>query len=181
MTVIWCMVPEIWSMTDRLGPFLPFYTPNNPKNQNFEKIKKTPWVIILNMCTINGSHMMYGSWDTECDRPSFLLFWTIFCPFTPLKTQKTKILKKWKKTKTPRHITILHKCAINDNHMMYCSWDMKHDGQNFLSFWTVSCPFITPLLTTQKNKILKNWKKHLDTSSFYTSVPQIMIIYYILP
>ena len=29
----------------------------------------------------------------------FLSFWAIFCPFTPqpLRTQKTKILKKWKK------------------------------------------------------------------------------------
>ena len=34
---------------------------NNPKNQNFEKKKKTPSdIIILHMCTINDSHMMYA-------------------------------------------------------------------------------------------------------------------------
>ena len=31
-------------------------------------------------------------WKTE-----FLSFWAIFCPFTPLKILKIKILKKWKK------------------------------------------------------------------------------------
>ena len=42
------------------GHFLPFYAPNNPKNQNFEKMKKTPGdITILHMCTINDNHMMY--------------------------------------------------------------------------------------------------------------------------
>ena len=41
--------------------------------------------------------------------------------------------------------------------MMYGCWDMKHDGQNFLSFWTIFCPF-TPE-TTQQIKTLKKWKK----------------------
>ena len=36
--------------------------------------------------------------------------------------------------KTPGDITILQKGAINDNHMMYGSLDMKCDRQNFLSF-----------------------------------------------
>ena len=53
----------------------------------------------------------------------------------------------------------------NKNYKRYThSWNwfyflmkFKHDGQNFLSFWTVFCPF-TPL-TTWKIKILKNWKK----------------------
>ena len=57
---------------------------------------------------------------------------------------------------------------------MYGSWYIKHDDQNFLSFWTVFCPF-TPL-PTWKIKILKNWKKCLEISSFYRSVPKIMTI-----
>ena len=52
---------------------------------------------------------------------------------------------------------ILHRCTINDNHMMYVSWDIERNGQNFLSFWIVFCPF-TPI-TTRKIKMLKNWKK----------------------
>ena len=111
MIIIWCMVLEISSVTDKLfvilDQFLPFYPANNLKNQNFEKIKK----------------------------PS-------------------------------GEITTWHMCTINDNHMMHGSWDMKRNGQNFLSFWTVFCPFFFTLL---------------EMSSFYTSVPKIMIICYTAP
>ena len=78
--------------------------------------------------------------------------------------------------KTPGDITILHMCTINDNYMVYGSWDMEHNEQNFLSFWTIFSTF-TPL-KTQKIKILKKWKKQLEILSFYTSVPKIIIIWY---
>ena len=39
---------------------LPFYPPNNPKKQNL-KMRKIPRdIIILDTCTINNNHMMYG-------------------------------------------------------------------------------------------------------------------------
>ena len=45
-----------------LNSFLPFYPSNNPKNQNFEKLKKTPGdVIILHKCTKNHDNMLYCS------------------------------------------------------------------------------------------------------------------------
>ena len=45
-----------------LDCFLPFYPPMDPENQNFEKMKKIPQdIIILQMFTINESHMVYGS------------------------------------------------------------------------------------------------------------------------
>ena len=97
-----------------LDHFLLFYHLNNPKNQNFEKMRKTPGDII-----------------------------------------------------------ILQRCTISDNHMMYGSRDMKRDRHNFLSFWTVFCLLIPPR-TTRKIKTLKNWKKLLEISSFYTNVPKIM-------
>ena len=79
--------------------------------------------------------------------------------------------------KTPGDDIILLLCTTNDNHMMYGSWDMMCDEQNFLSFWAIVCPF-TPL-TMQKIKNFQKWKKkHLEISAFYTSVPQIMIICY---
>ena len=124
VTMIWCMVFEIWSV-------IPFSPPNYPKSQNFrnrdnflsfwtifgtftritiwktkilKKNKKTTTtttttenIIILCLCTTNGNHMVYGSWDTESNRQNFLSFWTSFFPFTRLATQKSKILKKWKK------------------------------------------------------------------------------------
>ena len=64
------MVPEIWSATDiifcHLGRFFallaPVPLPMDPENQNFEKMKKTPQdLTILQMLTINDSHMVYGS------------------------------------------------------------------------------------------------------------------------
>ena len=44
------------------GLFVPFYPQNNPKNQNLEKMEKTPGdIIILSMCAKNADHTMYGS------------------------------------------------------------------------------------------------------------------------
>ena len=91
-----CLVPLISSTMDRffviLDNFLPFYSPNNPKNQNFEKLTKMPSdIIIFQMCTINDNHVMFCSWDMQRDGQNFLSFWTIFCPFIPLKTWKINI------------------------------------------------------------------------------------------
>ena len=140
-----------------MGHFLPFYPPNSPKNQNFEKMKKMPGdIIILHMCTKNYDQMINGSWDMVCDRCNcYFSFWAIFCPFTPLTPQKIKILKKWKKT--PGDIIILHKCTKNYDEKVYSSWDMVHDGCNYFSFWAIFCPFT--LLTAWKITILKWWKK----------------------
>ena len=91
---VWFLRYEAWrtEFFVILDRFLTFYPPNNPKNQNFEKMKKTPGnIIILRMCTINDNHMMCGSWDIEGDGQISLSFWTIFCPFTHLKTRKIKI------------------------------------------------------------------------------------------
>ena len=43
--------------------FLPFYPPNNPEDQNFEKMKNISEDIILHMCNINGNQIINGSWD----------------------------------------------------------------------------------------------------------------------
>ena len=59
------MVPDIWSMTDNFLSFRTVFYPFPPlwtENQNFEKMKKRPEdIIILQVCTTNDSHMMYGS------------------------------------------------------------------------------------------------------------------------
>ena len=91
--------------------------------------------------------------ETKGATDKFLTFWAIFCPFSPLTTWKIKILTL---KKTPGDIIILHICTINDNHMMYGSWDMECNRQNFLSCVTIFCPFI--FLTTRKINILKIWK-----------------------
>ena len=104
-------------------------------------MKKLPgYIIILHMCTINNNCMMYDSWDMEHDR-----IFRHFLPFYPCK--KPEKSKFWKNEKRPGDIIILHVYhkwqlydvwflrywvqqiflsfwPINDNHMMYDSWDI---------------------------------------------------------
>ena len=86
---------------------------------------------------------------------------TIFCHFGPffallfLQFAKSKL---WKNEKTAGDIISLHKCTINDNHIMHGSSDMEHDRYNFLKFLTIFYPFsplTTPKIKTFKE--LKNW------------------------
>ena len=49
----------------------------------------------------------------------------------------------------------------------------------FLSFWATFCP--SNFLTTQKIKILKEWIQHLEILSFHTCVPQMRIIWCMVP
>ena len=72
----------------------------------------------------------------------FLLF------YPPQKTQKIKILKKWRKM--PGDI-IICKCPINDNHMMYGSWHMKCEGQFFFFFFVILDHFLRLYHTNNLN------------------------------
>ena len=114
------------------------------------------------MRTKNHNHMMHGSWGIEWDRQNFLSFWAIFCPITHLAIPRISIFKKWKKNNKNNNnnnnawrLIILHMCTINDNHIVYNSWDTERNRQNFLLFCVIFCPFTK--LTTQKIKILKKW------------------------
>ena len=226
MKIIWCMIPEIWTTTDRIcSHFGSFFAHLHPLTTQRIKIlkkwrkKKTPGdIIILQKCTINDNHMIYGSWDF------FLSSWAIFYHFTPLawkknfkkvkkvpkmctnnqdhrlyccwdmacdgcncyfsfwvNSLKNENLKKMKKMfVTIGDIIILHKWPKNHDHMLYYSWDMECDRYNcYFSYWAIFCLF-TPI-TAQKKKLSKKWKKHLEISSFYTSVTNIMIICYTVP
>ena len=105
MTIIWCMVPEIPSLTDRIFChfetfFCPFTPLTIPKIKILKNWKKTSGdIIILHMCTKNHDHMLYSSLDIICNGCNcYFSFWAIFCPFTSLSAQKIKIKKKkWKK------------------------------------------------------------------------------------
>ena len=118
--------------------------------------------------------LRYRVWQTE-----FFVILDNFLPIYPVNTWKTKILKKWKKSlEILSFYTSVPKIKIRC-YTVPC-WDMARDGCNcYFSFWIIFCPF-TPL-TAQKMKISKKWKKLLETSSFYTSVPKIMIIWYTVP
>ena len=142
--------------------------------------KFTGDIIILDMCTKNHNHTMYGSWDAEWDR-QILSFYTYICtihedhmiwnlkykiqqteilvildhflPFQPpdnLENQNFNIEKNtWRYYLTHLH----HKWEW---YMMYGSWDMEHDRQNFLSFWMFFA-LLPPM--DPKNQIFEKIKK----------------------
>ena len=178
---------SFWTSLDQ---FLSFYPPNNPKNQNFEKMKQGPGdIIILHMYTINDNHMMYRSWDIKRGEQNFFVILERFFaprpPFSPtdnLKNKNFEKMKKKKKKKKAGDIIILHESTKNNDHMLYCSWDMVRDACNcYFSFWAFFCHFIP--LAAQKIKIWKKRKKrkHSEILSFYTCLPKIMIRWYTVP
>ena len=74
--------------------------------------------------------------------------------FYPLTHPKNLILQKWKENL--EKLVSFYSCFpwMTVSYMMYGSWDMECNRQNFLSLWTFFCLF-TPLTT----KNLKNLKK----------------------
>ena len=149
MTVLWCIVPEIWSVTEFfviLDRFLHFYHTNNPKNQNFEKLKKPLGdIIVLHMCTINDNQIMYGSWNIECNRQIFVIL-DHFMPFCPPNNPKYQ--KQQKNTWRYYHFTpVHHKLQLYDVWFLRY-WAHRH---NFLSFDNFLPLFYTQVL---KNRII---------------------------
>ena len=57
-------------------------------------------------------------------------------PSNNLKNQTFEI-----NAKNSRRYYHLQMCIINDNHIIHGSWDMEHNGYNFLSFWPIFSPF----------------------------------------
>ena len=115
--------------------FLPLYPHNNLKNQNFEKMKDMPAdIIILHLCHTNDNHMVYGTQQTNF----FCYFVLAFALIPPWQLQKSKF---WKNEKNPGDIIILLNCTVNYNHMMYSSWDMKHNRQDIFVILGHLLPF----------------------------------------
>ena len=127
----------------------------------FWKNKEIPGdIIFLHMYTTNDNDMMHVSWDIAC-QTKLLVILCHFLSCYPPNNLGIKILKKWQKI--AGDTIILHMCTINDNHMMYGSWDMEHNRKFFRHFG----PFFVLLF--------------VEISSFYKSVPKIMIICYTAP
>ena len=119
-------------------------------------MKKMPGdIIILLFSTKNDKHMMYGSWDMECDRKKkFFFILIIFCPFTTL-TLKIKIFKKWKKKNTRIYhhfIQVYHKWQS------YNIWFLRYEvwQTEFFVILGHALPFYP--ITTQNINIFKKRK-----------------------
>ena len=124
-------------------------------------------IIISHLRSKSLDDMILSSWDIECHRLKLvimgyffiILFFYFF--YTPWKNpKKNRNLKK--NEKKPRDIIMLHICTINQNHMMYGSWDMEHNREFFLildHFW--------PSYPPNNPANLQNMKKCLVISFFY--------------
>ena len=156
MTIIGCMIPETWSVMDTeffviLDHFLPFYSPNNPKDKSFVRLKKMPRdIIIWHKCTKNHDHMLYRSLDVAHNKFNYFSFWANFCHFTSLTAQKIKIKKKMKKK--PGDIIILHTSVPKIIIICYTVAEIWHVTNVLIFYFGIFfCPFNH--LPVQKIKI----------------------------
>ena len=81
------------------GSFLPLYRPSQkPQKSEFWKHEKN-YKRYHHFTQVYQKSQPYEVWFLRyrVRQAKKKLFWDIFCPFTPLTTQKIKILKKWKK------------------------------------------------------------------------------------
>ena len=156
------MVLEIWSMTDRIfshfGPFFALLPPNNPENQNFEKMKKMPGdIIISHKCSINDNHMMYNSWDMKCDRRQNKLFikWNIsflFFSNAANSPNNQNFLKMKKKKHTWRYHHFTYICVPK----IMIRWCMVPETWFVTDGWTDG--------QTDRKSDIYRWMSHLITA-----------------
>ena len=138
MTIIWCIVLEVWIGIDllvTLGHLLPFYIPNNSENQNFEKLEKSHgFIIILQMNITNDSHMMYGFlrygvWQTE-----FFFILDHYLPRYPPNNPTINILKKLKKH---LEISSFYTCVTKTMIICYTVFEIWRMAVHFGLFFTL--------------------------------------------
>ena len=129
-------------------------------------------VIILHVCTKNHDHMMYGSWDMECDRQFFFVILGHFLPFYLTNNPNNQNLEKKKKqleklsfyTCVPQMIICMVPEIWSMTDRIFC-----HYGAVFA--------LLPPSQNKQK---FKKWIKH-QAILFYTSVPKMKIIWCMVP
>ena len=122
------------------------------------------------------TYNIYGFWDINCNRQILFVILGYFLSFYPLTAQKMKISKKWKHLETSSFYTSVPKLLIISYTVLeiLCVTHVIvvfHFGQFFA--------LLHPPHNNQKKKNFTD-KKRQEISSFYTSVPKIMIICYIV-
>ena len=126
-----------------LGLFFAFFPPLQPKTSKFWKTGKTT----RRYYPITHVYHKWQSYDVWFLRHGarwreFFVILDNFLPIYPLKSRKSKILKKWIKG-----LEILSFYTSVPKIMIMCYWDMACDGCNcYFSVWAIFCPF------TQKGK-----------------------------
>ena len=151
MTIIWCMVPRIWTATDRifaiLDHFLPFY-PTNTKNRSSEKMEKKNWryhhfkKVYQKLWSYALLLLRYDAWQMQL---FFILGY--FFPFYPNNSSNNQNLTKNEKKTWKYH----HFMQEYQKSWSYAIVLLRYacDRCNcYFSFWAIFCPF-SPL-TAQK-------------------------------
>ena len=157
MKIIWCIVPEIWSATDRISshfsPFSCSFIPLTTRQNKLLKKRKKRLDIYHHFTKVWYKWQSHDVWFLRYEAwHNFLLFWIIFCPFTTLATLRPKFSKKWKtRLEISSFYTSVTKAVI------ICF--------TVALIWNATDVFV----------VFKNWQKLLDIWSFYTCVPKIMI------
>ena len=147
MTIIWCIVPEIWSAMDIIfchfwTIFCPFASkqPGKSKLWKNEKKKNKRYYHFTHVHhkqqSYNVCFLRYGAQRTE-----FFVIWRHFLPYYLTNNPSNQNFEKMKKKQQKRGDIILHMRTITNNHKMYGSWNMEHNEHDFLSFWAIFCPF----------------------------------------
>ena len=122
-----------------LGHFLPFTPLKSPKIKILKMKKLAGDIIILPKITI----MWYMVPEIRSETGRIFCY---FGPFLALLPLPPPLL-------IPKIKFYTYMCTINEDHVIYGSWNIKCDRQKFLSFWANFCP--SSPLTNRKIKILK--------------------------
>ena len=156
-----------------MGHFFPFYPTNNLKNQNFEKMKKTPRAIInLHKCTKNWNNLIPEIWCVT--NVSSIFHFGLF--FALLSAPKKQKFLKIKKRLSISFCTCVQKIMI--------TWCMvpeiwcPTDGQTYR--WTEKVTYTVEMSTPPKNVILLS-NCNIDLLNFfdcYLAAPQPTLVHY---
>ena len=124
----------------------------------------------LEFCAIDISPCSFtlGQAFHRLPKPPFSWFVQVIAQLKMKKKWMNEKMKKWKKyLEVSGDVIILHICTKNHNHIMYRSWDIRHD-RVFLSFWAIFCSFTPNRLKNQFKKNEKNtWRYHLFTLVYH--------------
>ena len=98
---------------------MPFDPPDNPKNQNFEKIKKKHLEILSFYTCVPQMIIQCVVPEISSTTDRFFVISGYFLPFYPPNNPENKNFEKMKKTSGG--IITLNMSTIYENHMMYDS------------------------------------------------------------
>ena len=170
--IIWCMLTQIWSVTDitfcHLRPFfvlLPHYWPQKLK---FGKKFKNTWRYYPFTHVYHKSkshHVCFLRYKVQ--RTELFVILGHFLPFDPPNNPKNQNFEKMKKSTWRYH----HFTQVYHKWQSYDIWFLRYQLQQ-TDFFVILDHFLLFYPTIDPNiKIWKECKKHLEILTFYTCVP----------